>query len=160
MPPRTIFMEGCLNGNIEVWMGWMKTFKILLKDVVYWMISTKDFHRGSTCDIDYRKLPRAVASLTVPDGQNFHFPHFFLKFWSIYLIFPQTLLIFFLILVLQVGGSPTREGPGYATDRNPELCSVYNVGYGLTPAVAIMLVHTVHAQLCSEWHKLRYWSPV
>ena len=38
--------------------------------------------------------------------------NFFLKFWSIYLIFPQTLLIFFLILVLRVGGSPTREGPG------------------------------------------------
>ena len=60
---------------------------------------------------------RAVASLTVPGGQEFHFSHFFLKFWSIYLIFPQTLLIFFLILVLRVGGSPTREGPGYATDK-------------------------------------------
>ena len=35
-----------------------------------------------------------------------------------YPIFPQTLLIFFLILVLRVGGSPTREGPGYATDFN------------------------------------------
>ena len=32
-----------------------------------------------------------------------------------YLIFPQTLLFFFLILVLRVGGSPTREGPSYAT---------------------------------------------
>ena len=57
----------------------------------------------------------AVASLTVPGGQEFHFPHFFLKFWSIFLIFPQTLLIFFLILAIQVGDSPTREGPGYAT---------------------------------------------
>ena len=56
---------------------------------------------------------RAVASLTVPGGQEFHFPLFFLKFWTIYLIFPQTLLIFFLILVLLVGGSPTREGPGH-----------------------------------------------
>ena len=55
---------------------------------------------------------RAVASLTVPGGQEFHFPHFFLKFQS---IFPQTLLIFFLILALRVGDSPTREGPGYAT---------------------------------------------
>ena len=61
------------------------------------------------------ELSRAVASLTVLGGQELHFPHFFLKFWSIYLIFPQTLLIFFLILVLRVGGSPTREGPGYAT---------------------------------------------
>ena len=55
---------------------------------------------------------RAVASLTVPGGQEFHFPHFFLKFRS---IFPQTSLIFFLILALRVGESPTREGPGYAT---------------------------------------------
>ena len=54
---------------------------------------------------------RAVASLTVPGGQEFHFLHFFLKFRS---IFPQTLLIFF-ILALRVGELPTREGPGYAT---------------------------------------------
>ena len=40
---------------------------------------------------------------------------FFLKFWSILLILPQTFLIFFLILALRVGDSPTREGPGYAT---------------------------------------------
>ena len=41
---------------------------------------------------------------------------FCLKFWSIYLIFPQTLLIFFLILVLRVGEPPTREGRGYTTE--------------------------------------------
>ena len=58
-------------------------------------------------------MTRALASLTVPGGQEFHFPHFFLKFRS---IFPQTsLLIFFLILALRVGESPTREGPDYAT---------------------------------------------
>ena len=61
-------------------------------------------------------INRAVASLTVPGGQEFHFPNFFLKFWSIFLIFPQTLLIFFLILAFRVGDSPTREGPGYATE--------------------------------------------
>ena len=55
-------------------------------------------------------VSRVVASLTVPDGQEFHFLHFFLKFWS---IFPQTLLIFFLILTLRVG--TTGEGPGYTT---------------------------------------------
>ena len=59
---------------------------------------------------------RAVASLTVPGGQEFHFPHFFPKFWSFFLIFPQIFLIFFLILALRVGDSPTREGPGYATE--------------------------------------------
>ena len=58
---------------------------------------------------------RVVASLTGPGGQEFHFPYFFLKFWSIFLIFPQTVLIFFLILTLRVGDSPTWEGPGYAT---------------------------------------------
>ena len=46
---------------------------------------------------------RAVASLTVPGGQEFHFSHFFLKFRLIFFIFPQTLLIFFLILALRVG---------------------------------------------------------
>ena len=64
--------------------------------------------------LDWRTV-RAVASLTVPGGQEFHFPHFFPKFRSILLIFPQTFFIFFLILVLRVGESPTREGPGYAT---------------------------------------------
>ena len=59
---------------------------------------------------------RAVANLTVPGGQEFHF-HCFLKFRSIFLIFPQILLIFFLILALRVGESHTREGPGYATSR-------------------------------------------
>ena len=44
---------------------------------------------------------------------------FFLKFRSIFLIFPQTLLIFFLILALRVGKSPPREGPGYATLSKP-----------------------------------------
>ena len=36
---------------------------------------------------------------------------FFPKFWSFFLIFPQIFLIFFLILALRVGNSPTREGP-------------------------------------------------
>ena len=58
---------------------------------------------------------RSVASLTVPGGQEFHFPHFFLKFGSSFLTFPQTFLIFFLILTLRVGKLPTREGPGFAT---------------------------------------------
>ena len=60
-----------------------------------------------------RKLNRAVASLTwgrVPLSS------FFLKLISCFVIFPQTLLIFFLILALRVGDSPTREGPGYATE--------------------------------------------
>ena len=57
----------------------------------------------------------AVASLTIPGGQEFHFSHFSLKFRSIFLIFPQTLLILFLMLALRVGESPTREGPGYVT---------------------------------------------
>ena len=65
-------------------------------------------------------LTRAVASLTVPGGHELHFPHFFLKFRSILLIFPQILLIFFLILALRVGKSPTREGPGYATNADIE----------------------------------------
>ena len=61
-------------------------------------------------------LTRVVASLTVSGGQEFHFPYFFLKFRSTFLIFPQTLFIFFLILAFRVGESPTREGSGYGTD--------------------------------------------
>ena len=45
---------------------------------------------------------RAIASLTVIGGQEFHFSHSFLKFRSIFLILPQTFLIFFLILALRV----------------------------------------------------------
>ena len=43
----------------------------------------------------------------------------FLKFLILLLfssIFPKFFLIFFLNLMLRVGGSPTRKGPGYATD--------------------------------------------
>ena len=40
---------------------------------------------------------------------------FFPQIQLIFLIFPQTLLIFFLILALPVGESSTREGPGNAT---------------------------------------------
>ena len=69
-----------------------------------------------------RKTTRALASLTAPGGQELHFPNFFLKFRSIFLIFPQTLLIFFLILAFRVGESPTREGPGYATENHHLYC--------------------------------------
>ena len=64
-------------------------------------------------------LTRAVASLTVPGGQESHSSHFFLKFRSTFLlIFPETLFIFFLILALRVGESPTWEGSGYVTFLN------------------------------------------
>ena len=69
-------------------------------------------------------LGSAVASLTVPGGQDFHFPRIFLIFRSvfpIFPIFPRFFLIFFLLLVLRVGESPTREGPGYATAARVEL---------------------------------------
>ena len=63
---------------------------------------------------------RAVGSLTVPSGQEFHFPHFFLKISIDFsLIFPQTQLIFFPILALRVGDSPTQRGPGYDTGHRP-----------------------------------------
>ena len=65
-------------------------------------------------------MARAVASLTVPGGQEFHFPHFFLKSRLSFLIFPQTFTHFFLILALWVGELPTREGPGYATENGSD----------------------------------------
>ena len=50
-----------------------------------------------------KREARAVASLTVPGGQEIHFPHFFLKVWSIFLIFPQAYFL-------------PHFGPGYATE--------------------------------------------
>ena len=81
---------------------------------------------------------RAVASLTVLVGQEFHFLHFFLKFRSIFLIFPQTLLIFFLILALRVGElSPTREGPGYATEKIVVLTRKYEVNFNFHMLISV-----------------------
>ena len=62
---------------------------------------------------------RGVANLTVPGGQEFHFPHFSSNFYRLDLFFPQIFLIFVLVLALQVGDSPTWEGPGYATGNYP-----------------------------------------
>ena len=91
-------------------------------------ISTPNTRNIWHCLTKYGKL-YAVLHLMTGCNQGRSQPHspgwakvplssFFLKFWSIFLIFPQTLLIFFLILVLRVGESPTREGPGYATGCN------------------------------------------
>ena len=91
---------------------------------------------------------RAVASLTVPGGQEFHFPHFFLKFQSIFLIFPQTLLIFFLILALRVGDSPTREGPGYATGRTWKI------------RLSIYQLHPILLKLGAFYHNLLKTHPI
>ena len=60
---------------------------------------------------------RAVASLSLPGGQDRMISSIFPHFPVASLIFPQFLFIFFLILVFRVGSSPTREGPGYATVR-------------------------------------------
>ena len=89
---------------VESCIGWVVNLTIRRK-TTYWC--------SHLCCASYNI--RAVASITVPGGQEFHFPHFFLKFWLIFLTFPQNFLIFFLILALRVGNSPTREGPGYAT---------------------------------------------
>ena len=58
-----------------------------------------------------------------PGWARFPLSSLFLKFWSFFLIFPQTFLLFFLILSLRVGDSPTREDPGYATDDAVGHCS-------------------------------------
>ena len=62
---------------------------------------------------------RAVASLSLPGGQDKNISPIFPHFPVFSLIFPQIsvifFLIFFLILVFRVGSSPTREGPGYTT---------------------------------------------
>ena len=41
---------------------------------------------------EHTQRKRAVANLTVPGGQDFHFPHSFLKCRRIFLIFPEIFL--------------------------------------------------------------------
>ena len=60
--------------------------------------------------------PRAVASLSLPGGQDKNISSIFPHFPEGYSIFPQIFFIFFLILTVGVGGLPAQEGPGYATD--------------------------------------------
>ena len=69
---------------------------------IFWIIQTvlKTWFRG-------------VASLTVPGGQEFHFPHFASNFYWLFLSFLKFSSSFW---PPRVGDSPTREGPGYATD--------------------------------------------
>ena len=64
----------------------------------------------------YCKTFRAVASLSLPGGQDRMISSIFPHFPVASLIFPQFFFIFFLILGFRVGGSPTWEGPGYATE--------------------------------------------
>ena len=68
-------------------------------------------------DIIYVRT-RAVASLSLPGGQDTNMSSILPHFPVGSPIFPQFFFIFFLILVFCVGGSPTREGPGYATGQN------------------------------------------
>ena len=62
-------------------------------------------------------VSRGVASLTVKDGQEFHFPSFSSDLHNFFLTFPQTFPIFIILLVLQVGesDSPARELKALAT---------------------------------------------
>ena len=72
---------------------------------------------NSIFEVDQSKLSFSVLYFEVyikkkQDRSQPHSPG-----WTrvpLYLFFPQ---IFFLILALRVGESPTREGPGYATER-------------------------------------------
>ena len=54
---------------------------------------------------------RAVASLSLQDGQDKNISSMFPHFHVVSLIFPQNFFIFFLILVCRVGGTPTRGRP-------------------------------------------------
>ena len=81
----------------------------------------------------FRSVARAVASLLPPDGQDMIIFPIFPQFLVFSFIFPHTFFIFVLILVFRVGGSPTREGPAYATERSKlfgwslaELTSIFN----------------------------------
>ena len=88
--------------------------------------------------IELSVFPRGVASLTFPGGQEFHIPQVFPQILINFSYFPQTLLIFFLILVLRVGELPTRGGPGYTTV--PNTCVM--VGVSVFFEVTIYFVYS------------------
>ena len=67
---------------------------------------------------------RTVASLSLPGGQDGNISSIFPHSLVGSLIFPQNFFIFFLILVFRVGGSPTRESPGYATGGSGTGCPI------------------------------------
>ena len=69
---------------------------------------------GRIMSLPFQMFSRAVASLTVPDGQKFNFPHFSSNRDSFFLLFLK--LCYFLPHF-----GPTREGPGYATDVFPRM---------------------------------------
>ena len=77
---------------------------------------------------------RAVASLSLPDGQDRNISSIFSHFPVGSLSFPQNFIIFFLILVFWVGGLPTREDPGYAT-ACIQRARYMNLLYALTTAL-------------------------
>ena len=58
---------------------------------------------------------RAIASLSLPGGQDTNISSILPHFPVGSPFFPQIFFIFFLILVFRVGGLPTQEGPRYAT---------------------------------------------
>ena len=64
-----------------------------------------------------RKRGRSQPVTPVWHGQDKSISSIFPHFPVVSLIFPWIVFIFFLILVFRVGDSPTREGPGYATER-------------------------------------------
>ena len=60
---------------------------------------------------------RGVASLTVPAGQEFHFPHFSSNFHNFF-IFLKLFSFLSSFWPSGMGKLPTREGPGYATSES------------------------------------------
>ena len=67
------------------------------------------------------KILSGVARLSTPGGQESNISSIFPHSPRFSLNFPQFFFIFFLNLRLRVGGPPTREGPGYATE-NTSFC--------------------------------------
>ena len=80
-----------------------------------------------------RYVDRAVASLTVPGGQEFHFPQFFLKFWSFFSYLSSNFTYFLPHFGPPGGESPTREGPGYATLINSKIWSPLGATFWFNP---------------------------
>ena len=92
------------------------------------------------------KCPQGRSQPHSPGWARVPLSSFFLKILiNFSYFFPQTLLIFFLIMVLRVGESPTREGPGYATECPPPP--------GITCQVGLKLA--LHFQFTRRYARVR-----
>ena len=92
-------------------------------------------------------MARAVDSPSLPGGQDMNISSIFPHFPVVSFILPQVFFIFFLILVFRVGNSPTRKGPGYATEYGSYFVVLQIVRIWTTRHVMDIFANSVHVKI-------------